>query len=1190
MAPKLCTVITYHPSHPFVTIWNSLLIFCWIHVLFIVPFKTGFLPLQHTWIFSIVDLSSDVILFVHTLYMAPRIARHIEGELITDYSELRSRYYASEFYLDMFCSIPIDTLFEMYSHLISHDALIMELYVTLARLPKLFLFQRLASMMNYQAVKWSKYINPAYLHMSAQLLLIFMITHWVGCGWVLLANTFGFGTTKFLMAKAWEHAPVWDKYQYAIFWGLSKMTSSDTGTGAPENQPERTFAMLVSLAGIAVYASLISSLSNLILGMATETDRVQAKIEKLHNYLRKKNMPKELSDRVSNHMEYKLYHEQDQEEREIMAELPNKLRAEIILWMHKSFIAAVPFLKNCSETLVRQLILKLKRTVFAPNEFVFHAGDPGDSMYFISKGQVEVRSTPNGPPLARIGTGSFFGEMDLLQNRGRVAFVKTLTFCDMLELRKRDLFEVAESDEDFIRQLREYSKVWMTPGDKKEASRLPSLVSLPKLRDPMKSYRSDSEDEQSPRKQEPSPVTINDQNEAELDESDEESVYEAFTDESDILGVKSDRDSLALSTDKVDDVSQIHDPLSRDVKQFVTEDPESENEKLRREVEELTRSLHTLINDLSIQSHDTSLISEIVNEPLPVATKVEEVKEEEKKSDSTPELSVFESNWNSPSIVALKFLIKLSSAARRNSTSHPENPKREHVQNALQDLHEEIKEVPTVVTSKIGKRLTKRYIRTPKHGSMPASPIAADLERDIQLSVESPSSAPESVPNTGEELSTAISAIKKGKKVKKYIRAKGETSIEKKELAPNTLEQTQTSLSEIVTSNSSNPQSCINETPKKGKRSTKKYFKNKPSESQKINLSETERFLIDNAILYADTSSISSRTPESVMVIYKALVHYDIKQNSAFASGVVNSLNLVTKIASTIDDTRTMVFWCKGSFLMAILLRQHCSNSILMNMTRVTREYQISPITDKRRDRSQIRFESEENVFVTTMDALVTEICRVCCKSYLWLLESAISKLDTLLNDAIFSAHDDNIQPDDTNIQMQQLLSMLDEYISLMKDSSIGSCVVRHFLTAISQYIDATIFNRLLHESTTKAAKAKSSISKIEVWFEKRGGFDKGELFKFSRQCSTALTIGKENLRGDEEMQDLVCPDLSADQVRHLLDIGIPMDTRQLTVNPVISISGALNPLFELDSDRVDKRAKISDKYLLKAGLEFLNK
>ena len=61
---------------------------------------------------------------------------------------------------------------------------------------------------------------------------------------------------------------------------------------------------------------------------------------------------------------------------------------------------------------------------FGPDQIIFKEGDPGDRVYFIESGEVEV--VRNGVVLAKLGPGEYFGEMALLNHKPRNATVRAV--------------------------------------------------------------------------------------------------------------------------------------------------------------------------------------------------------------------------------------------------------------------------------------------------------------------------------------------------------------------------------------------------------------------------------------------------------------------------------------------------------------------------------------------------------------------------------------------------------------------------------------------------------------------------------------------------------------------------------------------------------------------------------------------
>src|ERR1051325_6737724 len=90
--------------------------------------------------------------------------------------------------------------------------------------------------------------------------------------------------------------------------------------------------------------------------------------------------------------------------------------------------------QDCAE-----VVKRMKRRDFPPNQLIVREGAPGNSMFFITAGLVEVRKKdPNTGIdflLTEMGPGQNFGEMALLTGKPRTASVTSTqaTTCAVLE-------------------------------------------------------------------------------------------------------------------------------------------------------------------------------------------------------------------------------------------------------------------------------------------------------------------------------------------------------------------------------------------------------------------------------------------------------------------------------------------------------------------------------------------------------------------------------------------------------------------------------------------------------------------------------------------------------------------------------------------------------------------------------------
>jgi signal transduction histidine kinase len=100
----------------------------------------------------------------------------------------------------------------------------------------------------------------------------------------------------------------------------------------------------------------------------------------------------------------------------------------------------IPLFADLSEDDLEQLY-RMAETVTVPaGEFVLHEGDPGDSLYVVLEGELEVTKRRGGQDILLAGykPGQFFGEMALMEQAPRSATVRTRSESRLLEISQDD--------------------------------------------------------------------------------------------------------------------------------------------------------------------------------------------------------------------------------------------------------------------------------------------------------------------------------------------------------------------------------------------------------------------------------------------------------------------------------------------------------------------------------------------------------------------------------------------------------------------------------------------------------------------------------------------------------------------------------------------------------------------------------
>ncbi|MBA3500257.1 MAG: cyclic nucleotide-binding domain-containing protein, partial [Deltaproteobacteria bacterium] len=115
-------------------------------------------------------------------------------------------------------------------------------------------------------------------------------------------------------------------------------------------------------------------------------------------------------------------------------------------------LQATPLFAGLPSDALESLVENLAIVHLEPNEVLFHEGDPGDALYVIVEGEVSVQA--EGPPrveMARLGAGSFIGEVALMTDQPRSATVAAVNPSELLRIDRNTLGRVLADHGDVLR-------------------------------------------------------------------------------------------------------------------------------------------------------------------------------------------------------------------------------------------------------------------------------------------------------------------------------------------------------------------------------------------------------------------------------------------------------------------------------------------------------------------------------------------------------------------------------------------------------------------------------------------------------------------------------------------------------------------------------------------------------------------
>jgi CRP/FNR family cyclic AMP-dependent transcriptional regulator len=122
-----------------------------------------------------------------------------------------------------------------------------------------------------------------------------------------------------------------------------------------------------------------------------------------------------------------------------------------------AFFHKIYLFQDLEEPELQQVLSRTVQRNFAAGEVILHEGDPGDSLFIMASGEVQItkqltlvldEDTPKERVFTRLKAeqGVFFGEMALLESETRSATVTAMTACTVLELHQKDFLELIHSN------------------------------------------------------------------------------------------------------------------------------------------------------------------------------------------------------------------------------------------------------------------------------------------------------------------------------------------------------------------------------------------------------------------------------------------------------------------------------------------------------------------------------------------------------------------------------------------------------------------------------------------------------------------------------------------------------------------------------------------------------------------------
>lgn len=421
-------------NHPAKIAWDLIILATVLAFTFLITYKMVF----HSFHADAFYYSLNFLFFLDLV--AGFITKVKDGHRRLDtFPDIRHHYLRSWFTIDFLAFFPFELIPVALFGKIPTDPTMFGIYLALQSLT---LVKLVKAVRIFRELTEAFGLSPAVTRLASFGYWFIQAIHLMAMGWILIGASEG---TR----------PPFDQYLRSFYWVTTTIATIGYGDYFPNHDSnlQIVYAIVVETLGVAMYTFLIANVSSLVANLDVARSAYQRHMEEVNSYLRAQKVPFDLQERVRDYYSYLWEQKKSVTSRTVVEDLPSSLSLEILMHQNRSLVEKVEVFQGADEVFIREAVQRLRPRVFLPREYIVRQGEYGDSMYFLTLGELEVLVDEDR--IAQLGPGSVFGEAALVTEDRRNASIKALTYGTGYQLSKHDFNELRTKYPEFDERVKQ---------------------------------------------------------------------------------------------------------------------------------------------------------------------------------------------------------------------------------------------------------------------------------------------------------------------------------------------------------------------------------------------------------------------------------------------------------------------------------------------------------------------------------------------------------------------------------------------------------------------------------------------------------------------------------------------------------------------------------------------------------------
>ena len=421
-------------------LWNLALCMALIYTCTVMPWVLAFEVNSNSGPWLYLDIVIDSIFFFDILVTSNLAYQDKERNYVYNRREILKNYAKGMLIFDILAIFPFNYLTNSTNRV--------NTYFKVLRLTRLL---RLVKALKLNKILESLTGGKEATYMAVNrliicLVLILLLIHFTSCIWNFSARLDNYNPKTWIVRKHNQDKSNLELYFNGVYFAVTTIFTVGFGDYSAVTQLEQIICILLELIGIGFYSFVLGVTTSLLTSIDHKEIMLNTKMNMLSLLCKDLALPKSINKSTRRVLKWHFENLTltDPERKSIISSIPKKIRSKVVSCMYRGRVSQIFFFRFQEKCFLNAYIPRLRYRTFQPRQVVFSEGDYPESIYFLMSGKVSFVFDSRHFVFKTMISGSYFGEIGLIEKKNRDFGAITLCFCEVLEMSSEVLREISQ--------------------------------------------------------------------------------------------------------------------------------------------------------------------------------------------------------------------------------------------------------------------------------------------------------------------------------------------------------------------------------------------------------------------------------------------------------------------------------------------------------------------------------------------------------------------------------------------------------------------------------------------------------------------------------------------------------------------------------------------------------------------------